>query len=380
MPLDWLGQLGPTMQQQIALQRALLALQREDEGIRAKTPALAQSLQSGGGAPSAYAGPTSAFDQPVVEEHKTDWDAEWDKIRAAQDRASALQTRLATPSPGYVSGEEKSRLYKEKMYEEREVGAKEAFDRISTLDPAGQKTALNALRRFKREIYNAMEKEGYLSPTGELVQPKQAATGTEWVTADNGELLGLTTYPDGRIETEHTGVYPMQEAEEVEGASPSDLIAMQRLGLDMAKYNSSLMAEAYKLAGDVPKQGLDMVTDADGNTHVATAQDEAVGLSRVAQIYNTLVAAGGSKEEVATKGEATMSDVEREFNASSAEGKMAMQAKLGVPQTGEWDEATAFAMETYGEVLLTEKPPKEPPKELTPEEKAAKIIETGGAP
>jgi len=76
MPVQHLGQLSPTMKQQIALQKALLALAREDEELRRKVAARDEELRrkvaaqrvirgpSQGLAPTgAYAGPTPTLDE-----------------------------------------------------------------------------------------------------------------------------------------------------------------------------------------------------------------------------------------------------------------------------------------------------------------------------
>jgi len=150
----------------------------------------------------------------------------------------------------------------------------------------------------------------------------------------------------------------------------SDIVALEKLGLDIKKFNVDLWNTALKYAGDIPREGIDLVTDEAGNQRLATAEDTEKGLQAAVRIYNLLQTQKGVKE-VAAEGEPTMSTVQREFLASPVEGRMAIQAKLGVPQTGEWDEATAFAMETYGEILLGEKEPiKKPEKESS--------IKTGG--
>ena len=149
MPLDWLGQLKPTMEQQIALQRALLALVREDEELRAKTPALARGL----GAGTRPTGPVSPFgEQPMREEPKTDWDAVWDRKRMLQKEALARQLEAAKPTPGYEDPQAKAWARREEMAEEKVVGAKDAYDHIVTLDPEGQKIALDAVRKYKRGV------------------------------------------------------------------------------------------------------------------------------------------------------------------------------------------------------------------------------------
>lgn len=354
MPLDWLGQLGPTMQQQIALQRALLALQREDEQIRLKTmpqaaqPALARGLAGG---------PTYAEShQPREERVPTDWEAVADRGRAARERALATQLRAAEPVTGKgldIQGRAWAR--REEMVEERVVSAKEAFDRITTLDPAGQKVALNALRRFKPGVYKAMETEGYMSPAGELVQPKQEATSVQYVTADNGEMLALTTYPDGRIETEHTGVYPAVEAGEAVGPTISEAIKLEELGMKTQEFGERHYDRIIDVLGHMPRIGLDTVT-VEGKEVPATAEHVNAWLQGYSLLSSLFAGEAG---EAPVEGEVTMSEAQAEFERSTGEVKMSIQQKLGVPQTGEWDEPTEFAMSTYGDILLAGEPVEE---------------------
>jgi len=350
MPLDWLGQLGPTMQQQIALQRALLALQREDEQIRAKTPALARGLQGGGTQP--YAGPTPRF----AAEEKAPAVAPSYFRPGAGSLEEAL--RAAQPTPGYVSGEERARLYREKMAGEKEAlagKASEFWARIEPLDDAGEKVALDACRKYQPDLYRAMIEQGYVDrTTGAAVKPEVVKKPmTRDTHVEDGWLYEDVLYDDGTSTHEIIG-----RAEEVEPEAPSvsDIVALERLGLDIKKFDAEDMKTALKYAGDIPRVGLDPVTDESGDTHLATQTDVDNAMQGVVRIYNLIRAQKGVRE-VAAEGEPTMSTVEQEFNASPAESRMAIQAKLGVPQTGEWDEATAFAMETYGEILLGEKEP-----------------------
>lgn len=352
MPLDWLGQLSPTMQQQIALQRALLALQREDEQIRARTaekePALARGLAGTPGA-AISGGPT------YKERPESPLAAGPPAVGHFRPGAGSLEEALRVAEPATGRGLDiQGRAWEKRreMVEGREVGAKEAFDRITTLDPAGQKVALNALRRFKPGVYKAMETEGYMSPTGELVQPKQEATSVQYVTADNGEMLALTTYPDGRIETEHTGVYPAVEAEETGGPTISEAIELEKLGMETVRFSERHNKEIVDILGPFPKTGLDYVTE-DGKDVPAEPRHQQAWFEGYAILDSLFSARAG---EPYVEGEPTMSEAQREFEGSSGEVKMAIQQKLGVPQTGEWDEETEFAMSTYGDILLGEKP------------------------
>ena len=358
MPLDWLGQLSPTMQQQIALQRALLALQREDEQIRATTPALARGLEGrGGAAPTPYAGPTprgAGEREPAFK-----GGMEYSPITTSfRPGAGSLEEALRAAEPATGKGldiQGRAWAKREEMVEGRVVGAKEAYDRIVTLDPAGQKVALTALRKYKREVYNAMETEGYLSPAGELVKPKEAATSVQYVTSDAGEMIALTTYPDGRIETEHTGVYPAVEKEGVAAPTITEAIALEELGMKQTEFAERHRADIIKVLGDMPRIGLDTVTE--GGKEIPAEAKHVTAWLEGYSLLNALFAARAG--ETLPEGEATMGEAQAEFEGSTGEVKMTIQQKLGVPQTGEWDEDTEFALSTYGDILLGEKPAKE---------------------
>ena len=377
MPLQWLGQLKPSMQLQIALRRTLLALQREDEQIRAKTmpqPALARGL---GGGVQPYAGPTPT----IGGEGGGKFTGTYATPHFRPGAGSLEEAlRAAQPSPGYVSGEERARLYREKMAGEKEALAGKAGEfwaRIEPLDDAGEKVALDACKRYQPDLYRAMIEQGYVDKTtGAAVRTEVVKKPmTRDTHIEDGWLYEDVLYDDGTSTHDIIG-----RAEEVEAEAPSvsDVVALERLGLDIKKFDAEDMKTALKYAGDIPRVGIDNVTDENGDTRPATQTDVDSAMQGVIRIYNLLQAQKGVRE-VATEGEATMSTVEREFNASSAEGKMAIQAKLGVPQTGEWDEATAFAMETYGEILLGTKEPVK--KEPTEEEKlkARTNLGMGGA-
>ncbi|GAG75593.1 unnamed protein product, partial [marine sediment metagenome] len=116
---------------------------------------------------------------------------------------------------------------------------------------------------FKPGIYKAMETEGYMSPEGMLVQPKQEATSVEYITADDGEMMALTTYPDGTIVPEHTGIYPMLEP--VEGPDVGDMVNLEELGMKQEAHAERYRADIIKILGDLPRIGIDFVEDAEGN-------------------------------------------------------------------------------------------------------------------
>lgn len=351
MPLTWLGQLSPTMQQQIALQRALLALQREDEQIRAGTPALARGLEGRGAAPTAYAGPT-----PTLAEEKEPafkGGMEYSPITTSfRPGAGTLEEALRAAEPVTGKGldiQGQAWARRKEIVEGSVVGAKEAYDRIVTLDPESQKVALNALRRFKPGVYKAMETEGYMSPTGVLVEPKKKAA-FRTTRIEGGWEHEDITYEDGTTESRILGPAP---EEAVEGATITEAIGLEKLGMEQVEFAERHRADIIKVLGDMPRIGLDMVKDEKGNDIPATPEHVNAWLEGYA-LLNALFSAKAG--EAPPEGEPTMSEAQREFEGSSGEVKMAIQQKLGVEQTGEWDEDTEFAMSTYGDILLAEKP------------------------
>ena len=345
MPLDWLGQLSPTMQQQIALQRALLALQREDEGIRAKTPALARGLEGGPGA-VVSGGPTYAAQgerEPSV------------TPSYFRPGAGSLEEalRAAQPTAGYVSSEEKSRLYKEKMAvgkEELAGKASEFWARIEPLDDAGEKVALDACRKHQPELYRAMIEQGYVDKaTGAAVKPEVVKKPmTRDTHVEDGWLYEDVLYDDGTSTHEIIG---RAEEAEAEGATISESIALEKLGMEMGEYAERHRTAAIKVMGDMPRPGIDTV-NIEGKDVPATAEHANAWLEGVNALTAYLSAQAG---EAPPEGEVSMGDVK-----SMYEGRpdliSAVQQKLGIPITGVWDEATEFAFTTYGDILLTEEP------------------------
>jgi len=207
MPLDWLGQLKPSMQQQIALQRALLALQREDEQIRAemaeRQPALVRRLGPSPGA-AIPGGPTYAA--RATEPSAPTLTAKPYFRPGAGSLEEAL--RAAQPSPeGVPTAQTAAWARREEILEERKDEAKYTYEQLIKLAPGRPQAILvEAVKKYRPEVLREMIRQGYLDENLNIAMPRQEATSVEYVTADNGEMIALTTYPDGRIEVEHTGV------------------------------------------------------------------------------------------------------------------------------------------------------------------------------
>ena len=343
MPLNWLGQLGPSMQQQIALQRALLALQREDEQIRMKTmpqaeqPALERRLVASPG--RAIAGGPSYKEQPPSP-LATEAGVESYTRPSAGGLEGALRT--AAPVTGRPDWQAEAWARRKEIGEEHVVSAKEAYDRIITLDPNGQKVALNALRRYKREVYNAMEKEGYLSPAGELVKPaKEVKPMSRDTHVEDGWLYEDVLYDDGTSTHEIIG-----RAEEVEAGalSVADFVALQELGLKITKHNERHLDRVKSIVGDFPTAGIATITE-DGVERLATKEDEAKWITSANMLLKYYESVSGE-----LSGEVpTMEEVK-----SMYEGRpdliSALQQQMGITVTSVWDDTLEEAFKTYGGV------------------------------
>ena len=143
MPLNWLGQLGPTFQQRLALQEAMLALQRKDDELRRKSaePQSALGRRIAGESPGSYAGPTS-----MLKEGESPLLPGPGSKGHFRPGAGSLEEalRAATPSPeGAVTAQGEAERRREEILEERVVSAKDAYDRLVGLSPEGQKIALH---------------------------------------------------------------------------------------------------------------------------------------------------------------------------------------------------------------------------------------------
>lgn len=337
MPLDWLGQLAPTMQQQIALQRALLALQREDEQIRAKTPALARGLE-GGAQP--YAGPTPRF--AAEEEAPTVAPSYFRPGAGSLEEA----LRAAQPSPGYVSGEERARLYREKMAvgkEELAGKASEFWARIEPLDDAGEKVALDACRKHQPELYRAMIEQGYVDKTtGAAVKPevlKKPMTRDTHV--EGGWLYEDILYDDGTSTHEIIG-----RAEEVEAGGPtiSEAIGLQELGLKVTEHNERHLDRVKNIVGAFPTAGIAAITE-DGVDRLATKEDEAKWIDSANMLLNYYE----SVSEKLSAEAPTMEEVKSMYKGRP-DLISALQQQMGISITGVWDDTLEEAFKTYGGV------------------------------
>lgn len=278
MPLQHLGQLRPTMQQQIALQRALLALAREDEEIRRRTaekPALARRLGAGPTPmPSIHSMPRMmepAFKGGMEYAPLTDWSA-------VRGQALARQLRGAQPTPGYISGEERMGMAREGITAEREGAEAEMsklaaglYERLLPLDEEGRRIVMDAVRTHKPDVLDAMEKEGYISPEGVLAEPeeeKKVAFRSTRI-SDGWEYEDIT-YETGETESRMLGPAPK---EGVEGLTPSEELGRARLRFDVEKAGKAYVAQAVKDAGGIIVDGDMIRRPGENNYRKATAED-----------------------------------------------------------------------------------------------------------
>jgi len=315
--------------------------------LRAKesTPALAKGLRTPtyGGTIKPYAGPTSTLSRKLGPSTKSYF----------RPGAGSLEEilRAAIPATGSaLDVQEEAWTRRKEMVAAKEAEMQEAakglYDRLLPLDEEGRNIALNAAQRYKPEIVDAMEKEGYISPDGTLAEPEQAATSVEYVTADTGEMLALTTFPNGRIETEHTGVYPATEAEPTAVLTPEQEIALGKYGMEAEKFGTRFRDQAINIMGAMPRPGIDTLT-VDGKEVLATAEHANAWLEGV----NALTAyLSGEAGEAPPEVGVTLPEIKAMY-----EGRpdliSAVQQNLGIPVTGVWDEETERQFELYGPTL-----------------------------
>jgi len=338
------------MQQQIALQRALLALAREDEELRRKVaekttgrPALARGLE-GGVRP--YAGPTPTLGgEPAFR-----GGMEYSPVTTAfRPGAGSLEEalRAAQPTAGYVSGEEKARLARERMAgEEEELAGKagEFWERIEPLDDEGEKIALDACRKHQPDLYRAMIEQGYVDKTtGLAVKPEEKRTPwTRDTHVEDGWLYEDIVYDDGTSTHEIIG---RAEEKAVEAPSISDIVALEKLGISIAEFGERHLERAIKTMGNMPRAGLDPITE-EGVTRLATVEDEKIwkqGIETLATYYRDMV--GEAPEAPLTLAEVkTMYEGRPELISD-------IQQQLGLTVTGVWDDELEEAFRLYGGVM-----------------------------
>ena len=259
--------------------------------------------------------------------------------------------RALAPTTGRPDWQAEAWARREEILEERRVAAKGLYDKLLPLDEEGRSIALDAARRYKPDIVKAMEREGYISPDGRLAEPakeKKVINVSQW-TDETGWLNQTTVFEDGTTETEIIG---RGEKEAVEGVTLEQEIALGEYGMKMTEFGERHQKEILDALGPLPKIGIDTVVE-NGKEIPAEPRHVNAWLEGYALLNALLTARAG---EAPPEGEPTMSKAQAEFEGSSGEVKLAIQGKLGVPQTGVWDEPTEFAFSTYGDVLLAEEP------------------------
>jgi len=400
MPLDYLGQLKPSMKQQIALQRALLALQREDDEIRAKT--MPQPTQ-GGGTVKPYAGPTPTLGGAETTKSKTAattraplaqaltpsigapdiqgeaWAKRTEMVEANQAKLDAEADALYGSIQG-LSREDQNYLLS-KITGKRKGGA-------LTSALKGGSTVSSALSPEERDLYYAELNEqnpdyaGEYGPqsvaikgrTDPLLQTmidknyiRQDETGYSWMlpeekqevlnvstwTDEQGWLNQTTVFKDGTTDTQILG---RGEKEAAGGVTLEQEIALGEYGMKTQEFSERHRNAAIKDMGDMPRPGIDTLT-IDGKDVIATAEHAQAWIEGVNVLTAYRAAQAG---EAPVEGEVTMSDVKAQY-----EGRPDLisniQQNLGIPVTGVWDDETNRQFELYGDVDMrgTEGEPKE---------------------
>jgi len=294
MPLTHLGQLRPTMQQQIALQRRLLALQREDEEMRRKAAGqragapVARPKSSpfaspayGGNGVQATGGPEQRpreafrggmqYSQPsanplksaltantptpdwqqeawdrrteIVAERKDEFDKEADALygivqKLGKDDQDRLLSEVVnkdsgktTPSTISVAMDPTQRALMHEELHEREP----SWDKTEPIGPqeVTVKGTTGPLLQtlIDKHYVRSDEKGGYSWMLPE--EEKKVINVSTW-TDESGWLQQTTTFDDGTSKTENLG----REAKEVEketGPTISEKIAIARYNDDKAK-------------------------------------------------------------------------------------------------------------------------------------------------
>jgi hypothetical protein len=351
MPLTWLGQLKPTSEQQIALQRALLKLVREDEEMRRKAaekPALARRLVE---EPMPPRRDTASRAREIYEgrkgEEKRPWATTFDWA-GAREKALATQLRGAQPTPGYVSGEERMKLAREKIVGEKEELAGKAgefWERITPLDDEGRKIALDAARDHQPELYDALIEQGFVDPTtGEAVRPEEKKKPmTRDTHVEDGWLYEDILYDDG---TSTHNIIGRAEEVEAEGATVAEIINAQKLGIDIEQHEERFYRDALKIAGDSPRIGIDMLVE-DGKERPAEQKDVDAWKTSMNNTIKFLREAAGVVPGAEVP--VSMEDVK-----SMYEGRPDLisdvQRQLDLAVTGVWDDPLEEALRTYGGV------------------------------
>lgn len=413
MPLTHLGQLEPTMEQQIALQRALLKLIREDEEMRkqatkkpagepTREPALERGLGAGSMPPR---GDAAAKAREIYEgrkgEEKPPWAVTFDWA-GAREQALARQLRGAEPTPGYISGEERVRMATEAR-EEREVElgaeADALYDAVQGLSKSDQDFVLSKVVG-KEEAAGAIsidmdptqralmeeelrERDVAWDPTEPIGPQAVAVRGAKdplmqtlidkhyirlnedgsysWMLPEEVKkpMTRDTHVEDGWLYedilyedgTSTHEIIGRAPAEEVAAPTISEAVALEKLGIAKEEHAERFRSQAIDIMGDMPRVGIDTIT-VEGEEVIATAEHANAWIEGVMLLTAFL---SGEAGEVPPEGELTMEDVK-----SMYEGRPDLisdvQQSLGVPVTGIWDEETEFAFGTYGDVLLAGEP------------------------
>lgn len=312
MPLTFLGQLKPTMEQQIALQKALLALVREDEAARAKTAEKAPALARGLGAEP---GPAISGGPSYRERPPSPLAAGPAAVGHFRPGAGSLEEalRAATPATGKaidIQGQAWAKREEIVAANQAELDAQADALYSSVQDlaekdrdfilskivgkgkPSGLAAALGAepgaispvavrtdplMQTMIDKHYIRLDEKGEYSWMLPMKEKKVVNVNT-W-TDESGWLQQTTTYEDGTSETELLG-RPEKEVAPT-GLTPSEELGWARYHFDVAKVGDVYVTQEMKAQGPAPTEGVTIVKRPGGKDEKATAEHVAAYWQRV---------------------------------------------------------------------------------------------------
>ena len=388
MPLDWLGQLKPSMKEQIALQRALLALQRENEEIRAKTmpqPALARGLE-GGGTVKPYAGPT-----PTSGGEKSPLGIYPELAKpyfreGAGSLEEALRAAGGGPAPD-IQAEAWAR--RKEIVEENQAKldaqADALYQAAQGLSKKDQDYILSKVvtKGKPSALAGALGAEpGAISPAAIRTDPlmktmmdknyiKKTATGYDWMlpeeeplkptattkwTDESGWTHITTTFADGTTKDETIG-REAPEAVKATGPSVTEQLAVLKYEKELSDEEFKNVPKALELTG--PRYGVGE-TDKDGKKVKQADVDNwnerfDNNLAKLNEVYGMgpkLPTSGLSLDNIPDtspevkkrKEEIVIAKARVENNPGAIR---ALEATLGLPQTGTWSPQLEFMLYQY---------------------------------
>ena len=211
------------------------------------------------------------------------------------------------------------------------------WERVSALDPEGQKVALRAAQQFKPDLYQALEEAGVMSGEG-LVKAKEQKK----VSHVSQRNVGGFTYQDILYEDGSTESKMVGAASEVPVEGPS--VSEQ---LDVAKFEREVTGEPQEREDKIMKDAMAM-------TQTQFEYEPEGGRS-----YNEILDENIEylKSKVTTPEQANMSPEQREFfddlavkremYSDNSDAVKILQESYGLQPTGVWDDMLEYAMARY---------------------------------